>query len=726
MPQITLQQAFDSAFRLHQSGRTAEAESLYRQILAHEPGHVDAMQMLGVLVAQAGRGEEGLGLIRAAIALNPAAASCHTNLGMVLAGRGELEAAIESFRRAIELRPESPEAHNNLANALGAVGRIDESIQSYRRAVALRPNFAQAYNNLGTALCVRGDAEEGIAALRRAVALKPDYAQAFFNLGKALNEHGDAEGALTALGRAVELQPAYPDAFIQVGIVHQTQGRLNPAVEAYERALAVRPEDPEALNNLATAYQEMREYDKAIDTYRRAITARPDHPEANGNLANSLSQIGEIDAALATYRRSVELTPNARTASGMMLFVHLHPDFGPEDILREHRRWADTYARPLAPARIEHANDRDPNRRIRIGYVSPDFTNHPVGRFMLPVLANHDRAAFEVFCYSDTRATDGTTDQLRAHADVWRDTANLTDRQLAERVREDRIDVLVDLLMHAKGCRLLAFARKPAPVQISYLSYCSTTGLPAMDYRISDPYLDPPGTDESVYTEKTLRLPSTYWCFNPFPEIPDVGPLPATANGYVTLGCMNNFWKVTPPTRSLWFEVLRRLPDARLLLHAHEGSHRQRFRERMADAGLEPGRVEFVGFHPLAGYYAQHARIDLALDPFPYGGGTTTCESLWSGAPVVSLAGRTAVSRAGLSILSNVGLPELVARTTDQYLDIATALARDLPRLAELRAGLRGRMCASPLMDGPRFARDIESLYRRAWRAWCESGAVSA
>jgi predicted O-linked N-acetylglucosamine transferase (SPINDLY family) len=346
---------------------------------------------------------------------------------------------------------------------------------------------------------------------------------------------------------------------------------------------------------------------------------------------------------------------------------------------------------------------------------------------MLPILTHHDRKKFEVFCYSDTRATDAMTTRLREQAHVWRDTARLSDGELAAQVREDRIDLLVDLVMHSKGSRLLALSKKPAPVQISYLAYASTTGIDEIDYRISDPYLDPPcpphpsGSEESIYSEKTLRLPNCFWCYQPDPETPDVGPLPFSQNGYITFGCLNNFWKITPPALDLWIELLSRVPHSRLVLHAHEGDQRRRLREKFASASLDPDRLAFIGFQPLASYLQQHTLIDIALDPFPYGGGTTTCESLWMGAPVITLPSQTAVSRAGLSILSNIGLPELIARSRDYYLQIATDLAANPKRLADLRTSLRDRMQHSPLMNAPQFAHDLESLYREAWQTWCRS-----
>src|SRR6185312_10486672 len=316
------------------------------------------------------------------------------------------------------------------------------------------------------------------------------------------------------------------------------------------------------------------------------------------------------------------------------------------------------------------------------------------------------------FCYSGVRRPTAATALHKARADTWREVAGLSDEQLADVIREDRIDILVDLAMHMEGSRLLVFARKPAPVQISYLAYCSTTGLETMDYRLTDPWLDPAGSDESCYSERSLRLPRTYWCY-PSPDSGlDVGPLPALTTGHVTFGCLNNYCKVTDLAWSAWADLLAAVPGSSLVVHAPNGSHRRRAADFLATRGIDPARLEFVGLLPFDEYLRQYHRIDIALDPFPYPGGTTTCDALWMGVPVITLAGQTAVSRAGLSILSNVGLPEFVARSADQYVQIATRLAADPPRLAELRATLRDRMRSSPLMDPIAFCHELEAVYR--------------
>jgi protein O-GlcNAc transferase len=338
---------------------------------------------------------------------------------------------------------------------------------------------------------------------------------------------------------------------------------------------------------------------------------------------------------------------------------------------------------------------------------------------MVSLIAAHDPARVAAYCYSDVRRPDAVTALFQQHATRWRNTLGLADDRMAQLIREDQIDILVDLTMHMAQNRLLLFARKPAPVQVTYLAYCSTTGLDAIDYRLTDPHLDPPGTNDAIYSERSIHLSETYWCYPLQAGSPEVGPSPASSSGAVTFGCLNNFAKLSPDALSLWIELLRRLPNARLILHAEHGNHRQRVLDRLAQNGIDPQRLNFAAKGPIADYFQLYNQIDIALDPFPYTGGTTTCDALWMGVPVVTLSGQTAVGRSGVSLLNNIGLSELIAKTPEQYIQIATDLANDLARLSGLRRTLRPRMQASPLMDVPRFTRHMEAAYRQMWQNWC-------
>jgi predicted O-linked N-acetylglucosamine transferase (SPINDLY family) len=392
-------------------------------------------------------------------------------------------------------------------------------------------------------------------------------------------------------------------------------------------------------------------------------------------------------------------------------------------LLSEHRRWNDLYAAPLSHTAAPHTNDRSPDRRLRVGYMSPDFRVHPVGRFTAALLAHHDHENFEIFCYSNVIQPDRLTARIKPLADVWRVINGMDNPQFAAIVRQDQIDILVDLTMHLEKGRLLAFAEKPAPIQVTYLAYCSTTGLSTIDYRLSDPYLDPPENEE-CYSEKTVRLPETYWCYEAPAGAPAVSDLPAMRTGRVTLGCLNNFSKVNGQTLECWATLLAGVPESRLILSCPEGSARERIAEVFGTKDVNTDRLEFVSRMAFEKYLVLHGQIDIALDPFPYAGGTTSCDALYMGVPVVTLAGKTAVSRGGASLLSNLGLNDLIAHSAEEYVQIAIALARDLPRLTELRQTLRTRMERSPLMDAGRFVGNLEKIYRDLWRQWCQENSA--
>ncbi len=435
--------------------------------------------------------------------------------------------------------------------------------------------------------------------------------------------------------------------------------------------------------------------------------------------------MGQLDEAIAACRQAVALNPDLAAAhSSLLLTLYFHPVYDARSIAEEHRLWDRRHAEPLRGPIQPHSNDRSPDRRLRIGYVSPDFRDHVVGRNVLPLFQHHDRGQFEIICYAHVLSPDAMTGDFQQHADCWRNTLGLSDEQVARQIREDQIDLLVDLTMHTANHRLLVFARKPAPVQVTFAAYPGSTGLSAMDYRLSDPYLDPPGMDESVYSEQTVRLPHSFWCYEPFEgrKIP-VNPLPALETGAVTFGCLNQFCKINDGILALWAGVLRQVENSRLLILAPEGGHRQRTAERFGRQGVSPARIEFVPRQPHRAYLETYHRIDLGLDSFPYNGHTTSLDSLWMGVPVVTLVGNTPVSRAGWCQVSNLGLSELAGQTHEQFVHVAVELAKDLPRLHDLRSALRLKMQESPLMDALGFARSIESAYRWMWRQWCEKMA---
>jgi protein O-GlcNAc transferase len=598
---------------------------------------------------------------------------------------GRLAEAEAVYRQILSQHPTQVEALHLLGMLAAQTGRLDSAIELLRQAIQLKPGFAEAYDTLANALKAKGQLEEAVAAYRRAIELKPDLAELHSNLGNVLLE----------------------------------LGQLDEAIASYQQAIRLKPNHAGMYCNLGTVLYARERTDEAIAAFRQAVRLKPDFALAHNNLGNALKDIAQLDEAIGAYRQAIRLKPDFLFAHSNLLYaLHYHPGYDARMIYQEHLQWNRQFAEPVRKFIRPHTNNRDPDRRLRIGYISPDFRECPIAPSLLPLLREHDRQQMEIFCYSHVLRPDARTEQLRNHADVWRNLVGLSDSQALSLIQQDEIDILVDLALHTGNRQLMIFAHKPAPVQATWLAYPGTTGLSAIDYRLSDPYLDPPDSDLSLYSERTIRLPETYWCYSVPGPTPEPSPPPATT-GYVTFGCLNNFAKVSLPALDSWADILQAVAQSRLIVHTRRGTHLDAVRDRFAGKGISPDRLEFLSRQPWPQYAQTYGRIDIALDPFPWAGGITTCDALWMGVPVVSLAGHTAVGRGGAGILSNVGLPELIAQTPQQYVQIATELASDLPRLTGLRRTLRARMQTSPLMDAPRFARNVEAAYRQMWRNWC-------
>lgn len=650
-PQVV--QAMRQAVALHQAGRLAEADAIYRRVLEVEPRNPDALQLLGLLHHQAGRNE----------------------------------LAVEMIAKAIQLRP-APEFFVNLSQAYRALGKMRESLEACRRAVQMAPSLPEAWNNLGSALKDAGEVREAADAYRRAIQLRPGYAVAHNNLGNALGALDDAVGAEASLVQAIRLDPSYAEAYSNLGHLLTGLGRLDEAVSLCQRALQIRP-------NLVAAYM---------------------------NLGTALHLQGRFDEGNAAFARGAQLDPNhARLHENLLSGFNYTTRWTPQQALDAHVTWAQRFAESAKPP-AAFAIDRNPSRKLRIGYVSPDFKRHSVAYFLEPILQHHDRGRFEVTGYSSTDIADAVTERLKARCDRWRDIAGMSDAAAAELVRQDAIDVLIDLAGHTTGNRLGLFGLRPAPVQVTYLGYPSTTGLSTIDYRITDGLCDPPGLTEAFHSERLLRIDPPFICYRPPEDAPPVADPPALRNGFVTFGSFNKIAKAGPETIELWAKVLRATPTSRLLLKSRglssEGS-RRRLLDSFARHSIDAARIELVeGDQPLASHLAMYGRLDVALDTFPYHGTTTTCEALWMGVPVISLAGQTHVARVGASLLSAVGRPEWVAASGADFVAAAQSWAADADGLARTRQTVRKEVARSPLCDGPRLTRALEAAYTKAFASW--------
>ena len=675
-----------------------------------------------------------------------------------LRGSGNLSA--EAQHAAVETAEQSATRLLEEGMALEEEARLDEALQRYDAAIQLMPELARAHFNRGNILLDRGDAAHALAAYTQAVAYKPDSAAAHYNIGNAHLHLGHPEAAVTAYNRAIELKPEFADAHVALGGVQETQGqleaaaasyrhalliqpdyaevhgnlggllkglgRLDEAVECYRQALRLKPDYVEVLSSMGVMLQDLGNYQEAIACHQRALVLKPDFALAHGNLGYLLLELGDFDHALMSLRRALELKPDFGDAYDNLLFIHNYLGDQPASLMREE---AEAYGATVARQAKRWAvwpNCPDANRPMRIGLVSGDLCNHPVGHFLESVLAavvSHAAGKIRLIAYLSDKFGDAVSERIKTSCEGWHPVVGLSDEHFAQRIREDQIDILIDLSGHTAHNRLPVFAWKPAPVQVSWLGYFATTGVAEIDYLIADPWTLP-ASEECNFTEKIWRLPETRLCFTPPDEEVSVSPLPALANGYVSFGCFNNLSKMNDAVVALWSRVLHAVPGSRLFLKARqlmEASVRQSIAERFAVHGVDAARLIFEDYTPRGNYLAAYQRIDIALDPFPYPGGTTSVEALWMGVPVLTLAGERFLSRQGVGLLMNAGLPEWIATDPDDYVARAVSHASDLERLAELRRELRQQVLASPIFDAPRFARHFEAALRGMWKAWCDT-----
>ncbi len=638
---------------------------------------------------QAGRLEAAEECCRRVLDAAPNHADAVHILGLIAFQRGEQERAVELVMRAIESDPTRFSFHNNLGNILKVLGKLEEAFAAYRRALELAPGHSEINANLGYVLLLQGKLDEAAVRFQKSLEQKPADVATHFALGNVLKELGRLDEAAASYRRALELSPARVGTNTNLGIVLQLQGKLREALRCFQREIELNPEDANGLNNLGAAFQDQGKLDEAIHCYREALKLNPHYLTAHSNLL---------------------------VASQYCFGITL------EELATTHAEFERLHAAPLRSEWKPHTLDRDFNRPLTLGFISPNFSQHPVGHFVIRALENLDRDQFQVVCYSDRIGGDDWTRRFQQASTIWRETNHLTDAQLANQIRADQIDILFDLAGHTASNRLLVCARKPAPIQITWADYVGTTGLAAIDYLLADRFETPPEA-ESFYSERILRMPNGYVCYDPPAYAPAVLPLPAISRGFVTFSSFNYRPKISREIVDVWAKILKRVSGSRLLFKyrgMNEAVVAEPLRSEFASRGVEPNRIEFLGWSAHAELLAEYQRVDLALDSFPYNGGLTTCEALWMGVPVITCPGETFASRHGLSHVSNVGLTETIAHNLDDYADVAVSLATDLPRLAAIRSGLRARLAASPLCDGPRFAHDLMRMLREIWWQRCQ------
>lgn len=715
--------ALREALALHEQGRLKEAETRYGRILVREPNNVLARFYLGLVRLHRGELTAGIAALKQTLKLDPGHVDAHWNLGLAYSRQGQHADALSHFQQLLIRVPDMAEAHFYAGMALASLGRQAEALPCLERAAALRPDMAEAQHNLGSALADLGRHAEAAVAFERALALRPGFAEAQNGLGNALDKLGRLDAACEHFKQAIVLKPDFAEAYLGWGRVLYELGQHEAALAAFGQARQRQPENPDAYFGLGRSERALNRHEQARADLERAIALFPDHPGALNELGSELPAWGCHEQGLAHLEHAVAADPENPVFWSSLLFnLHYQPGMPAAEVAARHRAWGERMESGLRPLWQAHGNPADAERPLRVGFVSADFRSHPVGYFMVDLLAALDPGRIRCYAYANQIFHDAMTERIRSRFECWREVAWLSDDALAEQIRADGIDILVDLSGHTRGDRLAVFARKPAPVQVTYLGYFDSTGLTAMDYILGNQWLLP-DAERGLYTERPWHLPGAHLCFSPVDMGVEVGALPAGKEGRITFGCFNKIEKVNERVIACWVRILQAVPGSRLFLKSKpmsDATVMAAVRARFGAHGIGEDRLLLEGKSPHREYYQGYNRVDIALDPYPYNGGTTTVDALWMGVPVLALKGDRYVAHMSEGILHAAGLPEWVALDENEYVAKAVAFASDLPALAELRAELRPRLLNSPICDVPGFARDMEQAFRGMWQIWCE------
>ena len=708
---------------LHGAGKFSEAIALYDEVLAAFPDNWELLHLKGVAMAQSGNLDQGIEFLRAAAKLNEKSFDIFNNLGSLLFQSGRLGEADHALRHAIKILPTHATAHNNLGEVLEQSGRLEEALAAYQTAAKLEPSNSAIHCNIGIIFQRLECFEDSCTALHRAVELDPSSPKARNNLGNAMRGIGDLEGAATELRRAIDLNPDYANAHQNLGSVLTELMKINEAITSFKQALTLAPNHPQALVNLAAALNLKECLEESEIFARQAIAIAPDLAEAHNNLGVSLRGQGKYNEAEACYKKVVELDPNHATGHSNLIFaLDFNSAYSVKDHQEERARWRKIHTEALAANIKPNKNDPDPDRVLRIGYVSADFRRHSAANCFGPMLLSFDRTQFAVYCYSSNLEQDEITEMFRSAATVWRECRRMTDAQLAEKIQEDKIDILIDLSGHSAGNRMLAFARKPAPVQATAWGHGCGTGLTTIDYFLTDPIIVP-DAEKTLYAETIRYLPS-HIHYMPPKAAPEITNAPHLENDFITFGSFNRLEKISDDSLKLWSRILREIDDAHLVIKSQTLDRvgvKSDFEHRLEDAALPTNRITLLGSDPHHRHLAKHGLVDIMLDPFPHGGGISTSDALWMGVPIITLAGNTVPGRLTASILNAIGLPELEANSQDQYVEIASQLGRNSDLIVTLRHSMRDRVKLSPVGDPNQYVCAVETLYREFWREWCAS-----
>lgn len=685
----SIQNDFNRAVACHQAGDFFKAEDLYHKILTKEPAHTPTLNMLGILLHVKGNSSKALKLLTSSLEENPDQFIAENNMGVVLKDLGRSEEAISHFKTAIQIKPIYPDAHYNLANIFLATGNTIAATSHYLIVIEQKPGHVGARINLGNAYIKQQAPDKAVAVFMEALALDSENAAIYNNLGLAL----------------------------------EAQKKSTDAILCYQKSLSLNPQAVDSYNNLGNLYTASGQSELATYCFEKALEIDPSCAGTYYNYSRLLQQAGQFEEAITASQKALNLQPKRSDIHSNLIFtMQYNPSSSAEDISLCARNWSRSLHTPSSSASFK--NIPTPSRRLKIGYVSGDFLNHPVGYFLDPILENHNPNTFDIYCYSNTppHQEDDLTERFRAQADHWRMITCMDDAEATSLIMKDQIDILIDLSGHTGRNRLPLFAQRLAPVQVGWIGSCATTGLETMDYILADSFVIPK-EDESLFSEHIWRLPQNYLCFNPPKFDVSIHQRPSLENPHITFGCYNNCAKVTDEMIALWAKILIGVPDSRMVFRGKmylDPAVQNRFIDQFVKAGIDKDRISMRGSLIRSEFLATYNEIDISLDPFPFGGGATTAESIWMGVPVITLRSDRWAGRVSESLLETVQQPHLIAKSPDDYLAIACKLAHDTARLDSLRHGLRSQLESSPFCDGPAFTNHLETAFRHMWYKWCE------
>ncbi|MBF0193271.1 MAG: tetratricopeptide repeat protein [Magnetococcales bacterium] len=742
---------------LRSQGKFDEAIICYQQAIINQPDLSDAHYNLANILKEQGRVDEAISFYQNTLEVQPNFAQAHCNLGAALKEQGKNDEAILSFKKAVAIKPDYHVAHYNLGNSLKDKGELDDAVDSYNNALSIEPNFAQALCNLGATLCDKGKLDNAIACLQKAISIKPDFYDAHSNLGNTYKELGKLDDAILSLQKAIELNPKNALAHGNIGVIFLEQGKLDEAVKSLKTALELSPDSAEVLCNLGVVFKEQGKLVEAINCYNKAvsikpgfseahynlgnlfntqnrlddavicfqnaITIKPNYVEAFSNLAATLKAQGRIDEALNCYKKAIEIKPDFHEAHSNFLLCLQYSNGDLQSILNQHKQWNTYHTQNLTSSVCTHQKSNNPNKLLHIGFVSGDFHKHSVSYFLESLFKSYNKKKFLFHCYSNSNIEDTVTQNLQKDIPKWRNIFEKNDDAVVEMIKSDKIDILVDLSGHTKNNRLLVFARRPAPIQATYLGYPNTTGLDAIDYRITDNIADPQGDADKYCVEELFRLENGFLNYNPPSQTPDIAPLNMKQHGYVTFVSFNNLAKISADVVKVWANILNNVPDSRLLIKSKSmscQSVKDRYLTMFEQESIDATRLTLLPrVENTQDHLATYAKGDICLDTFPYNGTTTTCEALWMGMPVITLQGDRHSFRVGASILTQVGLDELIAQNINEYIEKAVLLANDPIKLKKYRKKIRSRVKKSSLCDGKEFSKNMGAAFRTMWKSWC-------